>query len=936
MRSILYKWAWAVFGLSFPLILQAQSSAFCGGGAAVSTSVASVYFFQNTPITVNGDPIEPGSHIIAVFENDAGEWACAGEVQWWGSNTILTLRGEDAEYEGYEEGEALKFYIQSPDGCLYTAVEAAYNTAPPYPDGGFFTQGGRSLVESLSADFNPLVIYGVVRDTCEAGTGQARIAAVDGSTAGFSVTWPNGSSGQQVSGLTAGPITASITTAEGCTVEQLIQIPFADCPLLTAGATANGSQEGSTGCVPFNVLFEDATVSAVGGLSYEWEFGDGSVSNDPNPDFTYALPGTYTATLVVSDGYQSDTTTLQITALPIPEIGADYEVDFCEPVAYLYAFGDLSEITVLEWSTSVGTFAGPEPVVQFPSAGVTEVVLLTAFNNQGCSYQFQFEVNLPEEYDLAVAENTVQLPACGADDGVISLSVSGGTGPYLYSWAHDATLNQPQADGLAPGGYSVVVSDANGCSVGFSTALADTTSLPEPDIGPDRSFCADMLSALELNEGYSSTQWFFEGAPLGEGGETSWLPQQSGTYAVQVFNADGCQGEAAAEVSIFEVPEVDLGGSFGLCPGMMSTIGTSCSGCTYAWSNGSESAMVSATGGNTYAVTVTNADGCAAADSLAVALLLQPQANLGADLAVCPGDVATLSAGASPDDTYSWSTGATSSSIEAAAPGEYGVTVTNPSGCSASDTIQLSWAPEITASVSASSEQLCPGDTLALFGGGAENVLWLDTSFVISSPNEPTVRLQPETTASYGLIAYNDCFTDTAFIEVAVLQQSAYASEDTCIAYRRTAVLQALGADSASWWGTDRQKLLSQGLRYEVSPDSTSLFHVRLTDSLGCMYWDSVLVEILFLDELGLVPVNIITPNGDGLNDVLQFANLTKFDTYSLQVFNRHGMKVFDAFNYENDWGGTYNGEPLPDGVYYYILRIGSREVKSALTIIRE
>ena len=41
-----------------------------------------------------------------------------------------------------------------------------------------------------------------------------------------------------------------------------------------------------------------------------------------------------------------------------------------------------------------------------------------------------------------------------------------------------------------------------------------------------------------------------------------------------------------------------------------------------------------------------------------------------------------------------------------------------------------------------------------------------------------------------------------------------------------------------------------------------------------------------------------------------------------LIIFNRLGNKVFEATNYQNNWDGTYKGKPLPDGAYYYQLRI--------------
>jgi gliding motility-associated-like protein len=43
--------------------------------------------------------------------------------------------------------------------------------------------------------------------------------------------------------------------------------------------------------------------------------------------------------------------------------------------------------------------------------------------------------------------------------------------------------------------------------------------------------------------------------------------------------------------------------------------------------------------------------------------------------------------------------------------------------------------------------------------------------------------------------------------------------------------------------------------------------------------------------------------------------------TVEMKVFNRWGIEVYSNANYDNSWDGRYNGGPLPDGTYYYVLR---------------
>lgn len=71
---------------------------------------------------------------------------------------------------------------------------------------------------------------------------------------------------------------------------------------------------------------------------------------------------------------------------------------------------------------------------------------------------------------------------------------------------------------------------------------------------------------------------------------------------------------------------------------------------------------------------------------------------------------------------------------------------------------------------------------------------------------------------------------------------------------------------------------------------------------------------------------NIFTPNGDGVNDFLIVPCLGNYPNNELSVFNRWGDEVFRAIGYSNDWTGTFNGADLPDGSYYYILKLNDAD----------
>jgi gliding motility-associated-like protein len=83
---------------------------------------------------------------------------------------------------------------------------------------------------------------------------------------------------------------------------------------------------------------------------------------------------------------------------------------------------------------------------------------------------------------------------------------------------------------------------------------------------------------------------------------------------------------------------------------------------------------------------------------------------------------------------------------------------------------------------------------------------------------------------------------------------------------------------------------------------------------------------------------NMITPNGDEMNDSLIFPCLeTMYPENKVMIFNRWGDKVYEKEGYQNDWNGTYKNRPLPAGAYYYTLQLepGGEPMKGFFTLVR-
>ena len=95
---------------------------------------------------------------------------------------------------------------------------------------------------------------------------------------------------------------------------------------------------------------------------------------------------------------------------------------------------------------------------------------------------------------------------------------------------------------------------------------------------------------------------------------------------------------------------------------------------------------------------------------------------------------------------------------------------------------------------------------------------------------------------------------------------------------------------------------------------------------------DQAVVRINIVDEtqdIQCFAPNVITPNGDGLNDGFRIPCVDQLEEPSeLKIFNRWGDIVYQTADYRNEWTGTFNGKPLPPGTYCYMLRVGNDQTK--------
>ena len=126
--------------------------------------------------------------------------------------------------------------------------------------------------------------------------------------------------------------------------------------------------------------------------------------------------------------------------------------------------------------------------------------------------------------------------------------------------------------------------------------------------------------------------------------------------------------------------------------------------------------------------------------------------------------------------------------------------------------------------------------------------------------------------------------------------------------------------------------LNGNGFRYTyTNKDSISddYFVYQICDPVCTEICDRTTVKIQIIKPVSpsdcFFP-NTITPNGDGLNDVLEVNCLDQYPENEIEVFNRWGRKIYDAKPYQNDFDGKYKNKDLPAGTYFYVLKLNDDE----------
>ena len=526
-----------------------------------------------------------------------------------------------------------------------------------------------------------------------------------GGTPPYTYTWSNGTG----SNFTAGTYTITVTDANGCAVVDTFTIDQDD---------------------PISVSINHTDVSCYGG-------NDGSITvsvQGGNPPYTYTWSNNPSLNDSIQTGLSAGT--YEVTVSDSLQCEEAHTITISQPTALQLSFANQQDVTCsgeCNGSISVNATYGTPPYTYSWSNGDTSpdidslcagTITVTVTDDHGCQATLSTTINEPQQLTTNITSQT-DVSCYGLNDGTAQINVSGGTQPYSINWSDGESGNTAQT--LAAGDYTVTVVDANGCSNVDSVSISEPQQLIAYFSDVQDAGCwgtCDGHATINADGGTQPYTYFWW---TGDGGmDQTQTDLCVGDHTVSVTDANGCQ--TTATVTINQLPQIHLHTTYaqepscyGYCDGVISISAEGgLAPYSYNWSTGENTATATMICGDTIGLTVTDNHNCSAYFDT---IMSQPDplvASVNTGMLVCKNSNVDLTASATGGTypySYQWETGDTIPNITVIPTDStaYTITVTDDNGCQAEATSEINVYPDISLTVGANKDSVCPGDPVVVF-----------------------------------------------------------------------------------------------------------------------------------------------------------------------------------------------------------------------------
>jgi gliding motility-associated-like protein len=701
----------------------------------------------------------------------------------------------------------------------YTAGSWGTNACidPPYSYGNITCANACALVVASVT---------IVDATCH-NTNDGSITPVPNGTAPYTYQWSNGAITQTNSNLAPGIYTLTVTDSAGCTKTVTFPVGGPQPIVLNETVTDNGcnTNGGSIVLAP----------SGGTGATYTYLWSDGSTGSL----LTNLQGGTYTVTVTDTNNCTQAGTYTISTVVPFVNTASvvDAGCSGSTGSASINSTGGVAPYTYL-WSNGANTSS-----VSNLNPGIYTVTVSDAGQ---CDTTISITINgtTPVVLNESVIDNN-----CTEAAGTIALAPTGGAGSgYTYIWSNGASTSV--INNLPGGTYTVTVTDPNGCSntgtfniTTFIPIVLSTTSTITSCGGNDGTATATVSGG--------ALPYTYDWQPTGGAGAiASNLP--AGTYTVLVTDGAGCT--SSSSVVVQSIPTFTLSTTFvplGCDPLGTTTATVAVASGTapfnYQWQpTGGNQATATGLNSGTYTVIVTDANGCIDSSSVTIPGVVPVTLTTTNAPVQCnqpnSGTASVNASGGNSPYTYLWSNGSTSGIISGLSGGTYTVTVTDASGCTATDVVTINVIPDVVASAG-TGQTVCNGTAVNLTGSATGGTSPFSFSWDNGASNA-NQTVTPTATTTYVLTVTdaNSCNSTSSVTVTVVDYPNVTVSSNTDICYGSSTSLQASGGSTYSW--TPSSGLSDSGIANPVAnPTATTTYTVTVSNG-SCSSTGTVTITV--------------------------------------------------------------------------------------------
>jgi gliding motility-associated-like protein len=572
----------------------------------------------------------------------------------------------------------------------------------------------------------------------------------------------------------------------------------------------------------------------------------------------------------------------------------------------------------------------------------------TIVDANGCPFNGNVVISEPSQ-PLAVINTISDVNCFGESNGVIDLTVSGGTPGYSFEWSSSSFQLSATSEDLVnyiADDYRYEVTDMNGCK------SIDTLTISEPPLlvsaisGVNILCKGESTGSVDLTVTGGAPTYVFAWNNGAISEDLVNLP--AGVYEVLITDSQGCETENAIELTEptdslrydYDVVNVKCNDGTDGEIELFLTGGTL--PYNIGWSNGATTNLIDGLTAGYYEFLVTDNNGCTVTDSIEIdqpdAVTLNEVISDVSCNGLSDGIIDISPSGGTAPYTYTWfnsdfALSAQTQDLIDFPADTYQLEILDTNNCFYEMFLEIeepdSIVIEYTFSIVSCSDGADASITVAVTGGTpAYNFDWSNGATTQNLNNIPADVYELNLTDA------NGC-EDSIKVEIVQPEPIEVTFETTIVSckdqFDGTALASATGGNGGYQYYWDN------GTSVAFNEQLTSDWHyVEVVDILGCDKADSVFVDA---NPIGCIdPVNTFSPNDDNYNDTWVIDNVSLYPNIKMHIYNKWGNLIFKEENGYTPWDGKFNGKVLPAGVYFFILELGDDEnevLKGNITLIK-